>query len=708
VRQRNTVSNDFSGEAATVLQAGTVYGGIKLEGRHRSFPAPNQLPARPSKFVNRHSALRELDRLASALATGASTTLSVSAVSGAPGVGKTALALYWAHHARHWFPDGSLYIDMRGFGPGPAVAPTQALDSFLRALDMPSEDIPETLEERASLYRSLLDGRRVLVLVDNASSSAQVRQLIPAAPQCFTLITSRSRLSGLAVREGAVRLTLEVLTAEESLDLLRELIGRDRVEAELPTARRVAQLCGHLPLALRVVADRVATRADFSLAELVEELVREQNRLDALASTEDELSDTRAVFSWSYSALTIENQQMFRRLSLHAGVEFGAEVVAALAEVETSAARQGLRKLTEVHLVQEVSTNRFRLHDLLRSYSAERALAEETQDSRTRTVRRMLSWYLLMSDKGRRALLPHSATVPLVPRGILDIRDEFAESSTAMTWFELERANIQAALRIAAEVGQYDMAWKIPVVIDGFLELHSYWHEWEASHQVGLQAASALGDPIGEACNLAMLGDAFRRNNRLSDAAASYERAARLGCEHSVGWVEGFSLRGLGLIHEDAGDVEAAVGYFRSALRVFRDKGLCRGEALALLSLGKCDNARGNFEAATASFAEAVAVLEEIQDRWTVAWAQVPLAAALRASGELGDAERALRGSVQVFREFGDGRSEILALVPLGEALRDHGDVSGAHECWTRALSLHESLGDDVSYILTLIRDLEA
>jgi tetratricopeptide (TPR) repeat protein len=690
-------ANDFSGEADAVLQTGPIHGDVYLSTARHRFPAPRQLPMGPSAFVNRQDDLDRLDRLIEAPA-GADgehrLTAVVSAVAGAPGVGKTALALHWAHRARGRFPDGALYVDLQGYGPGPALVPEQALDLFLRALGTPADSIPEPLDERAALYRSIMDGKRILVLIDNASSSTQVRHLLPASPKCCTVVTSRSSLPSLVAREGAVRVTLDVLSPGESVQLLGELMGTARVSADAASALRVAELCGHLPLALRIVAERAISRPRLSLAELVEELVGEQHRLDAMASAEDELSDTRAAFSWSYRELSPDLRRTFRLLSIPGGADIGPEAAAALTLSDTATAKRHLRALADAHLLHEKTTNRFQLHDLVRVYSTERASAEESQEDRIKALRRLLTWYLLTADAGRRAILPYSASFPLVPAGDITVIDEFDNGPAAMRWFEAERLNMRALVRQADELAQLDIVWKLAIAVSGYLELASYWTEWEETVARGLTAARTLGDRLGEAASLSILGDAAWRGGRLDEAIERYERTAEIAREIAVGWLEGFGLRGQGLIQEERGHFDVASGFFESALQVFRASGFRRGEGMSLLSLGRCARTLGDLETALSRGAAAVEIFEEIGDTWTVAWGGFDLAASYVAAGRLAEARAVLTKAVAVFADFGDRRCQAQSLELLGAVLRDSGDPRAAGDCWRQAAELYEALAD--------------
>lgn len=416
----DTTRNESSGDAEAIVQAGTVHGGINLYARAVSPPPPpRQLPLDTTRFVNRQQTLTRLDAALPVPSNDATTTVSrpmtVAAIAGAPGVGKTALAVHWAHRVRRWFTDGDLYVDMRGYGPGPALAVDQALDTFLRALHVPAEQIPADTEGRAALYRSVLTGKRVLIVVDNVSTVSQVRPLLPATPTCMAIITSRSRLSGLVAREGASRMTLDVLTPEESIALLRDSVGDDRVNAEPQAASELARRCAYLPLALRIIGERIANSPHLLLADFVTDLALAEHQLDVLAVEGDELSDVRAVFSWSYRALPDDAARLLRLLGLHAGSDICAAAAAALAGVSVPRARNLLDQLNAAHLLQNPARDRYLLHDLLRAYAKERAEAEESAEQQRRARRRAYDWYQWMAEEGRKIILPYSHAIPLPP-----------------------------------------------------------------------------------------------------------------------------------------------------------------------------------------------------------------------------------------------------------------------------------------------------
>ncbi|MEU2603015.1 tetratricopeptide repeat protein [Streptomyces hirsutus] len=701
-----SVSNEFSGgDSDVVVQAGTVHGGVHVHGPDRSFPPPRQLPYEVPGFVNRVHELAALDTLHPQPADEREDAPAVvTAITGGPGVGKTALALRWAHRVRRHFVDGDLYIDMRGYNSGNALGPEQALTSFLRSLGVEADRIPIDEQECAALFRSMVYGKKILIFIDNASSVQQIRQVIPASRSSLVLITSRTRLSGLVAREGAARVTLDVLSPQESVRLLREVIGPLRVDAEPEAARRVVQLCGCLPLALRVVGERAAGRPLLSLDELVDELVQEQDFLDALADREDELSDVRAVFSWSYRALPEESRRAFRLLGLHEGKVLSSGSAAALLALTPAVARRRLGELADVHLLQETARDRYRMHDLLRSYAVEQLAAEEPQEEKTRAVRRILTWYLLSADAGRKAILPHSHSIPLVPPGQVRPVERFDEAADALRWFETERESLLSALRQAVAWGQYDIAWMLPVVADGFFELGSHWSDWNHVHELGLEAARLVGNPLGEASNLLCLGDVNWRSGTYDLAVEHYRHTAEISRDIDDPWMLGFSLRGLGLVALERSD-PGAEAHFEAALAVFREHGIRRGEGMSLLSLAQCARSRDDHANAAALCRRAIDIFRSIDDRWSVAWGALHLADSLGELGELHDAEEHLGRALETFREFTDRRSEASTLRSLGDVSLARREFAAARDFWTRAAGLYEELDDALSD--TLRRQVE-
>ncbi|WP_326555107.1 ATP-binding protein [Micromonospora sp. NBC_01813] len=690
--------NESSGDAEAVVQAGTVYGGINLLGHAGpSAPPPRQLPLDTTRFVNREQTLNRLDAALPAVdgttATGSS-AMTVAAIAGAPGVGKTALAVHWAHRVRRRFTDGDLYVDMRGYGPGPALAVGQALDAFLRALHVPAEQIPTDTDGRAALYRSVLAGKRVLIVVDNVSTVGQVRALLPATPTCMAIITSRSRLSGLVAREGASRMTLDVLSPEEAIALLRDSVGGDRVSAEPQAAAELARRCAYLPLALRIIGERIANAPYATLAEFVTDLALVDQQLDALTVDDDELSDVRTVFSWSYQALPADTARFFRLLGLHAGSDISIAAAAAIAGVSLPRARSLLDQLSAAHLIQNPARDRFLLHDLLRAYALERAQTEETPEQQRRSRRRLYTWYLWTAEEGRKVILPYSHAIALPPAEPDIPITSPGTVAEAMAWFERERLNILDTIRQADELGDHDVAWQLPVVSDGFFELKSYWADWRDVHLTGLRAARSADSRLGEAANLRCLGDAYWRMEQRDIALDHYRQGVIASRDVDDHWVEGFCLRGQGLIHEESGQIEEALHLYGQAREVFRRYGVTRGEGMSLLSLGNCHRARGRLDIAIVHYQEAVSILDGIDDPWSVAWASYPLGLAYQQAGQHDEALQQHERALTLFRRFDDRRSVGLTLAALGDTFHAIGQRDDAQRCWQQALQILDPLGD--------------
>ena len=704
--------NEITGDSGAVVQAGVVHGDVHVAAPTRSGPpVPRQLPLAMRGFVNRGSQLAELDALAEGTEEPAEPIRSavVSTIAGAPGVGKTALAVYWAHTARSRYSDGDLYIDMRGYGSGPRIEAAHALETLLRCLDVAPERIPADLDGRAAMYRSLLDGRRMLVLIDNVDSADQVRPLLPASPHCFAIVTSRSSLPGLITREGAQRMVLDALTLEESLALLRRVAGAERIDADPAAARRLARHCAFLPLALRITAERITARPSMPLTAFVAELDDERERLDALRTEDDELSDVRAVFSASYNELDADTARLFRRCGLHPGAEADARACAALADTGVSTARLLLDRLARVHLVTAVARDRYRFHDLLRLYAAERADQDEEPGERERALRRLLYWYLCSADNGHRVVLPafHKVPIPDIAQPVDPAG--FGGVDEAMDWFEAERENLVDAVRAARESGIDDLAWRLPAVMYGFFELRGYWAQWRAIHLVGIEAAEESGDQHGLACNRLGLGDANWLLKRTDEAFSCYRDAADSAARCADRWVEGFALRQTAVLLHGQGRYAEAAEAAERALAVFERGGEQRGAGMALLTLSDCQRDRGVSEGAVESCERALTLFRAIDDAWSLAWGRCALGRALSDLGRWPEALAHYTDALTTFRSFGNRRNEARALIGMGEACIAMGQREEAREHLRAAAALAEMIGgEQAADLKDRIRDLDA
>lgn len=419
----------------------------------RQTASPAQLPADLGTFTGREAELAHLKGLLPDDGE-PPTTLLISAIGGMAGIGKTTLAVHWAHRIAHRFPDGQLYINLRGLHPtGSAMPPAEAVRIFLDALGVPAQSVPASPEAQAALYRSLLAGRRMLILLDNARDAEQIRPLLPGSSGCLVIVTSRSQLAGLVANDGAHPLTLNALTPAEAHGFLARRIGAARLAAEPGAAEELITRCARLPLALAIVAARAATYPEFKLDAIAQELRDNQGSLDAFTGY-DPTTDIRAVFSCSYEALSAPAARLFSLLALHSGPDLSAPAAAALAGLSPRKTQRLLGELTGAHLLSARAPGRYILHDLLRVYAVERVVAEEAPQERDRALERLWSWYLHTADAAYAHLTPGRRRVPLEPLAPGCHPSAFTAHDQALEWCETERSNLVAAAHQAAASGR--------------------------------------------------------------------------------------------------------------------------------------------------------------------------------------------------------------------------------------------------------------
>lgn len=696
-RADTRVDNNLSGNPRAAVQAGTVEGDVHITvGEASADIVPRQLPMDVRGFVNRGRELGQLDALlALSSQKHSGSPIVISALAGAAGVGKTALAVHWAHRARESFPDGELYVDLHGYDTRMRMTAHQALHGFLHALQVPTSRIPIELDSRAALFRTLLATRKALLVLDNAATAEQVRLLLPGAGHCLVLITSRSRLSGLVARDGASRVTVEHLTSDESLQLLRDIIGSDRIRAEPSDARRLAELCDHLPLALKIVAERALINPHRALNDFVQELSVEQETLDALALDEDELVAVRTVFSWSYRALSSNVSQAFRLLSLHPPYAFTIASTAALTGATQSQASRTLDALTGLHLVQQIDRDHYRMHDLLRSYARERAEEEETDEMRDDATTRILFWYLRTAHAASRILLPQGRSSPLppTPDGVPPPR-HFEDLESALQWCEHERMTLLRFVDQAHASGHHEIAWKLAIALMGFFERRSYWDDWISTHRIGLKATGALGDRFGEGWISLSLAEAYWDMRRFDDALAYFERAVTATRETGDRWGEGFSIRGLSLTYLEIGEYQQAIDFSLLALPIFEEMDERRGRGMCFLSIGQGHQGLGQVDKSVDYYQRALAIFREISNEWSQALATFRLGSAEFLRGELDIAIGHHQTAADAFRQAGDRRHEAVVLHSLGDVHHAEGNQPSAQEAWSRSLALFEDLQD--------------
>ncbi len=466
---------------------------ILLEGSEpKELAGPRELPHDISNFIVRGAELAALDAVHSKVVRGAPT---IVAIDGAPGTGKTTLAVHWAHQIAHCFPDGQLFLNLRGYGPGRPLVPATAAATMLRSLGIDGAAVPAGLEERAALLRSTLSGRRVLILLDNARDASQVRPLLPGT-DCLVIVTSRNQLRSLSIRDRAHRITVDRLERQQAIELLSTIIGSDKATAEPAAVDRLAKLCDNLPLALAIVAER-ANRTQL-LAEVVSAVEDERARLDLLATGEiDPHTDLRAALSWSYGALRHDAAAMFRMLGLHPANDIGVETAAALAGLTVPVARQCLDQLVAVHLIEERRPDRYEFHDLIRLYATDQAMQHERPADREAAVRRALDWYLHAAVSADSQLLPHRRRDYLSPYSGQRPPPEFRENAEAVAWFDREYESLRSLTTWAAGNGWPGHAWRIVLAMTAYIDTTLAWRDGMELCKVAIRAAEIAQDDVG-------------------------------------------------------------------------------------------------------------------------------------------------------------------------------------------------------------------
>ncbi|MER7275894.1 BTAD domain-containing putative transcriptional regulator [Dactylosporangium sp. NPDC000244] len=648
---------------------------------------PAQIPLAVRTFAGRDGQLARLDALLPAEWTPPGSAVFVAVVSGTAGVGKSALAVHWAHRVADRFPDGQLYVNLRGFDPADApMPPADAVRGFLAALGVPAELIPADLAGLSALLRSRLAGRRVLILLDNARDAEQVRPLLPAAPGCLVVVTSRDPLTSLVAIEGAVPVPVDLLTDAEARDLLVSRLGARRVAAEPDAVERIVARCARLPLALAVVAGRAATRPELPLSALADELGARRSTLDAIAGA-DPASDVRAVFSWSYRALSPAAAEVLRRMSLGPGPDLGIDAVASLAGVPPAAARAGLAELDRAGLVVEQRPGRYTFHDLLRAYAAELAESHDPDAERAAAVHRLLEHYVGTAQAAAQQLDPARDPQPRAARHPA-IAVPAPPREQAQAWFADEHRALLAAVHRAAELGLDEHTWRLAAALTTFLDWHGRWPELVAIQEAALRALRRLGDRPGQGAASCELGQMYARIGRFDEAHQylwtalclfeQLDDAPGLARAHyHLGWLQHAQRR-----YRDA------LNHSEQALALFERLGDKLWRARALNATGWIMGQLGEYERALRRCRDALVENREVGDRHGEAgtWDAVGYA-----HHRLGDPRQAVAcygHALRAYRELGDRSGQACVLCHLGDAYADLGDAAAAADNWRRSAEI--------------------
>jgi tetratricopeptide (TPR) repeat protein len=700
---------------------------------------PRQLPLDVPDFTGRGEPLATLDALVDGREHDRSPVIVT--ITGMPGVGKTALAIHWSHRIAGRFPDGHLFIDLRGYSERAALSPQEALGQALRALGVPSRRIPADTDELAALYRTQLAARQMLVVLDDAASSLQVRPLIPGTASCLVVVTSRNHLEGLVASAGARTVPLDVLPAEEALDLVGAVAGRARTEAEPEATAQLIQLCVRLPLALRIAAANLAIRPQQTVADTVRAL-SEGDRLSRLAIGEDLGGAVGATFDLSYRGLPDELRRAFRLLGLIEGPTFTSAATGALLAVTPEAAAQLLHRLQAANLLQAVRQDRYRLHELLREYARLRSADADDPLVQESALRRLATWYLSTAQQAGRFLDRNRRTIRQELTEPPDNVDPL-ERDRQLHWFVLERANLMAVIRQASRFRWDQLTWELADAVYDFLELRRLSADNLEAHRLGLQSAQRerhhlaqffmyrhialsyrelgqyrlafaeakcahqisrrIQDRYGEACALADFARIHYPIGEYQEALKTAQEALRIRRDIGDRHGEATTLDTLSIVHLRLSQYQEAWNHADAALPIHRELGDRRGEGETLDNLARIYKGWGRHKKALACAERALAIRRTLGDRHGEAETLALLGALHLSVGRLPLGQQHVDGALRIFRKIGDPHGEGKALGHLSAINRRLGRYADAMRAALEALDVFTELGDPHGEAETLI-----
>ena len=694
-----SVPPTMSAAAAGITQDPAMVPGVSPGARRPAArplpPTPRLLPPAIPDFTGRAKAIARIVSEMPVVRTvdDGPAVLPVTVLYGQGGVGKTTLAVHVAHRLAESYPDGQLYARLRD-GDQP-VAPADVLERFLRALGVAGPSLAEGLEERAEMYRDLLGDRRVLVVLDDAMTEHQVQPLLPGGPGCSVIVTSRRRLTGVP---AAVRLEVGTFSDDSAVALLGRVADGARIRAEPEAVAQLCRLCGHLPLALRIVAARLAARPHWSVRALVDRLIDESRQLDEL---NHEGVGMRASISVTYAGLSAEARQLFRRLALFGGPDFAAWVAAPLLEADVWHAENLLEELTEAYLIDieqgpDGAPTRYRFHDIVRPFARERLLAEDPPNERHQALERLIGAHLFLAKLAHEReysgdhLLPSddATTWPLPQDAVAPLIED------PLAWFERERLSLVAAVRQAAARGLADKAWSLAMSSVALFEARSYYGDWRETHETALEAVCQAGDRRGEAAMRYSLGSLHMFEQDNAGARQQFDRASALYRELDDSYGAALVLRNVAVLDRREGHLDRALERWTDALVTFREAGDRVAEAYVLNSIAQVHLARGHDGAAFDLLTRAELICAETGVRRVAAQVQLRLGDMYRHRNDMERAREAYRQVLATVRETGDRIGECHALMGLGATEAEDGHPGPAVEVLRQALEAAEAVGD--------------
>ena len=660
----------------------------------RTTPVPAQLPLDATGFSGRREELSMLRAMLPAEPgqQGSGQTVPIVVLSGTAGTGKTALAIRFGHQVAKRFPGGQLYVNLRGLDPAtPPMEPAEALRLFLDALGVPPHRIPADTEGRSALFRSLLDDRQMLIVLDNARNVAQVRPLLPGAPGSLVVVTTRNELTGLVAAEGAIPLTLDVLGDVEAHEMLARRLGRARVAAEPGAADEITAACARLPLALSIAAGRAAGRPKRPLTELAAELHDARGRLDALEAG-DAVTNVRAVLSWSYDQLSEPAARMFRLLGVHPGPDISLSAAASLAGMPRAAAGAALRELVRTHMVAEYLPARFTFHDLLRAYAADQAERHDPEPERRAAAHRVLDHYLHTATAASNRFSPFRSALQLAgPQpGVLPA--DVTDKDQAMAWFDAE-VPVLLALIAFADASDFDThAWQIPWTLGPFFNRRGRWQDYTATQQIALAAATRLGDTLALAHAHHLLGHVQSQTGAYADAEPNFRRALdefrKLGDRAN----EAVVLNGLAGMLEKQERYPEALAVALDALRMLKAVGHWWTQATLENGVGWLYAHLGQYDRALTHCQRALSLHRDSGHRGGTADTLDSIGYVYLHLEDITQAKAHYTKAIEAYREIGAPFGEGNSLSGLGDAVLAEGDREAARTAWRDAIVILDRL----------------
>lgn len=670
--------------------------GGRLVDAHRrdlAIPRPRELLPAPAMLIGRDRHIAELDAI---LEARSAQSPPLVIIDGPAGAGKTALALRWAHQAASEFPDGQLYADLKGASPdGDAADPSKIICGFLQSLGV--VDVPEDLDGRAAIFRSVTSGARLLILLDNAAGIDQVKPLLPSSPGCGVVVTSRRVLSGLTVAHDARRVSVAPLCESDAVDLVTAIVGENRAAADPPAVATLVRLCGRLPLALRIAAELAVIHPNRSLTALARDLADDDDRLDQLET--DDPRSPRAVFEWTYRDLPEEAARVYRHLGLHRGPHLTASAIGALADLPRREVKSALKHLATVHMLDNLSygapSNLAQLHDLLHVYARDLLFTTESSAERTAAAQRLVVWYLHAVRAAGDVLDPRSAASHQLPPAPDDLDlPQFTTANDALDWCDQEAVNFVPISRLAAEHGPPGAAWRFGVALWDYLAIRRPWDIWRDTHQIGIAAARKEGDEHGEARITGHLAEALRQQGNVDEAKEHFNRALHLLRQQDEHRVHVWILIGAAILALTQHEHQRAHTLARRAIELFTAAGDVAGLAITQAITATTLAADGHTAAAVAHLSLAQDQLAFVDNATALRRVLPVLAQAYLASGDHVAALAMIDRAIQAHHQGHDSLGAAALEVQAGDLRHHLRHPDGPLVHWQRAHEIYATVDD--------------